>query len=257
MPQHSRVLLHSEGPALWPAQRDEAAVLKLKATTPDGVWYGTYQGVPTAPGGTVFRRAWWRDRNRFDPDDRATQNLVVARYISWDTGLKDTEGSAYAAGVVGELLPDYRLLVRDVLRDKITFPDLPDVIAAQARRCSRDGKLRAVIIEDKASGTSAYQTLRATAEGWLAERLVPFMPHGDKETRAKQGALWCRQGCVSLPQPSTSTPWLLDFEDELFNFPGAAFADQVDAFSQLLIYLEHILAEGYHARTERPVAGAA
>jgi hypothetical protein len=40
----------------------------------------------------------------------------------------------------------------------------------------------------------------------------------------------------------------LDFEDELFDFPNSAFMDQVDAFSQLIIYTENLLAEGWRAR---------
>jgi hypothetical protein len=58
---------------------------------------------------------------------------------------------------------------------------------------------------------------------------------------------------VLLPAPSELSPWLVDFEDELFTFPGSEFMDQVDAFSQLILYTENLLAEGWRAR-QQPAA---
>lgn len=245
--QH-RILLHDGGPALWPAHKPAYEIEELKATTPEAIWEATYQGNPTPPGGSVFRRAWWRNQSRFDAEDRKLVTRCVARWISWDTGLKDKAENAFTSCVVGELQPEYHLLIREVWRDRMTFPDLPEMMETFARRYNRDGKLRGVIIEDKVSGTSAYQTLSATAEGWLREILVAFMPTGDKVQRADQASIWCKNGSVWLPWPGPRAEWLVDFEDELFTFPGAAYADQVDAFSQLVIYLEHFLAAGWHAR---------
>lgn len=249
MPQNYRLLLHQRGPALWPGHKPLPEVLELKATTLEGVWEGTYQGNPVPPAGTVFHRGWWKEpETRFDAGDHKLVNLCVGRWISWDTGLKDEEQNAYSACVVGELWRDYRLGIREVWRERLQFPALPEKIAKFAHRYNVDGKLRGVIIEDKASGISAYQTLRTGADTWLANLLVAFMPTNDKETRAKQAAVWCRNGCVLLPWPGDAVPWLMDFEDELFDFPGSSFMDQVDAFSQLILWTENLLAEGWKAR---------
>ena len=51
-----------------------------------------------------------------------------------------------------------------------------------------------------------------------------------------------------LPFPGEDATWLYDFESELFNFPLSVFKDQADAFAQLVIYLENILATGWQAR---------
>ena len=51
-----------------------------------------------------------------------------------------------------------------------------------------------------------------------------------------------------LPHPSEACPWLQDFENGLFEFPETPYSDQVDAFGQLIDWLEHVLAEGWHAR---------
>jgi predicted phage terminase large subunit-like protein len=234
---------------LWPQHKPLPEVLELKGTTPVGIWEGTYQGNPMPPAGTVFQREWWKGEDRrFDAAERKLVTTCVARWISWDTGLKDEEDNAYTACVVGELWPDYRMAIREVWRERLQFPALPPKIEMYARKHNRDGKLRAVIIEDKASGISAYQTLKAGAEDWLADLLVAFMPSGDKEVRAQQAAVWCKNGCVLLPWPGLAVPWLVDFEDELFNFPGSSFMDQVDAFDQLVLFTENLLAEGWRAR---------
>lgn len=246
-----RVLLHRNGPALWPSHKSLAEILELQATTPEGIWNAVYQGSPTAPGGTIFKRAWWRQQNRYDSSPDNLQRMLskcIGRWISWDTALKDTNESAYTAAVVGELQPNYQIAMREVYRERLEFPELPQVIDRMTQRYNVDGKLRGVLIEDKASGTSAYQTLMSSSAPDAREMLIPFQPIGDKDTRANQAAVWCKNGCVLLPEPSDAVPWLLDFEEELFALPTSTFRDQGDAFAQLIIFTENILARGFHAR---------
>ena len=77
------------------------------------------------PTGKPFQAEWWaQGRNRYHIGDGKVKNLAVARYISWDTASKDREEHAYTACTVGELMPDYRMVVREVWRDKLQFPDL-------------------------------------------------------------------------------------------------------------------------------------
>jgi predicted phage terminase large subunit-like protein len=212
----------------------------------EGLWI-------TDPQGKPFKRDWWRGQNRFHLDDRGTQNKVIARYLSFDTALTDKDDSAYTACIVGELTPDYRLLIRWCWRDKLIFPDLIDFITQTAKEFNVDEKLKCVLIEDKASGISAYQTLTQSTKSWLAHMIVPFTPIGDKTQRAQQAAVWCKRGCVQLPHPNEDVGWLYDFESELFSFPDSTFKDQVDTFDQLVIYLENILSVGFHARDGEPV----
>ena len=157
--------------------------------------------------------------------------------ISFDTASKDREEHAYTACTVGELTPDYRLIVREVWRDKLQFPDLPDTIRHIAERYNYDGQLRALIIEDKSSGTSAYQTLMRSAPTWLQRILVAFQPSGDKLQRGNQAAVWAKRDCVLLPHPAEGAEWLHEFESELYSFPLSVFKDQADSFNQLIIYV--------------------
>ena len=208
----------------------------------DGLWV-------VDPTRRPFRRTWWRGQHRFDAtDERLRYGGTLARWLTWDTGFKDKEDSAYSARGVLELTPDYRLRLRDVWRDKLIFPDLVAVMERDIGRWNYDDKLRGVIIEDKATGTRAYQTLSGALTPALADLLIPFQPQGSKEQRAAQAAVWCKLGCVDLPHPSAAVPWLLPFTSELFTFPDTQFMDQVDMFSQGILFLEHYLAEGHHAR---------
>lgn len=252
MPNH-QVMLHA-GHTIWPEHKPLAEVELIRETTPDPIWFATYQGAPTRPGGHIFRAAWWQGQNRYDLEDQGLANQVYARFISWDTALKENkrpeEDHDFSAYIVAELWPDYRLGIRYAYQEHLEFPQLPGEMAAAARRWNYDEKLKAVIIEDKMAGTSALQTLRATAQDWLRGLLTPFMPTTDKETRAGQAAVWCKNNCVLFPRPAMNLWWLLDLEDQLYEFPRAAHDDFVDALSQLILYLEHYLEHGYKARME-------
>lgn len=196
-----------------------------------------------------FKREWWRGKNRFLAGlEGAGTPAVIGRWISWDTALKDKESSAYNVAVVLELLADYRVRVRFVWREKLVFPELVPEIGRLAREWDYDGKLRGVVIEDKSSGTTAFQTIGAGADKWLKGMLVLFTPNSSKEERWSQSAVWCKRDCVEFPYPSEDALFLGDFEGELFGVPDSQFKDQADAFSQGVIYLEHLIAEGYRAR---------
>jgi predicted phage terminase large subunit-like protein len=222
-----------------------------RADTVERVFRQEYEASFVDDATMIFEREWWAGQNRYDPEDKGIPYRSIARWCSWDTAMKDKVTNAYTARVAGELMPNYQLLITHVYRERLTFPSLPAIIGEDARRyyyLSPGEKLREVLIEDKSSGTSALQTLRASAEPWLVPLLKGFEPNGNKQQRAEQAAVWCRNGCVLLPHPSSAVPWLMDFENELYTAPQSEFMDQVDAFSQLILYLENYLASGWHAR---------
>lgn len=198
----------------------------------------------TDPALKPFKADWWRGQNRWTINPQQS----IARFISWDTALKDKEASDYSAVIVAELLADYRLAVREVTKERLEFPALAAKIPAVAERYAHDDKLSAVLIEDKGSGTSALQTLRQSAPAWLAALLQEFTPTVDKLQRARQASVWCSRGCVLLPHPSAASPWLHDFETQLSEFPDVLHDDDIDALTQLILYVEHYLAAGWHAR---------
>lgn len=223
-----------------------------RATQPEWWVLQEYMCQFTESGQAIFNSKWYEGSNRFDVHDSARHNRVLARWISWDTAMKDKDDNDYAACVVVELAPDYRLHVREVYRERLTFPNLLDEIVRMAQKYRKDGKLQQVVIEDKNSGTSACQTLSAATapDPWLASKIQPFTPVGSKRQRGSQAAVWCKNGSVWLPTPDEAVPWLYPFEREVFSFTGIEdeHDDQVDCFSQIIIYLENYLKTGFLAR---------
>lgn len=238
------------GEALCPQRYNVAALQRIEQNVSENTWWSLYQQEPRPAGGAVYQRAWWEsDENRFDPCNPAFRNACIARFISWDTALKDNPEAAYTSAVVIEVSPDYRAYVRDVHVEHLKYPDLMERIQQLAVRYNFDNKLHSVIIEDKASGISALQDLRKNAPAWLKAKVRGFSPEtASKVARAHEAAIRCKNGSVLLPFPTDETKWLLDFEDELFSFPGSLRMDRVDAFTQLILCLEDILILGERGR---------
>lgn len=248
MPVIRYVQLHDQR-VLWPEHLSLESVLELQTTTPEYIFETTYNGNMVQPSGAVFKREWWDGKNRYHLEDLQgpVPNPSVARYISLDTASSEAENAAYTAWAVGDLLADYHLAIIEIGRARLDFPDLIGYIQGLYDRYQTyDELLYGIIIEDKSSGIGALQTLKQA--GNIASILKGFNPRVDKPTRWSQAAVWCKLGCVWLPWPAPQFPWLLDAEEELFTVPGAPQLDQADAFSQLILFLENLLAEGNKAR---------
>jgi hypothetical protein len=238
------------GELLFPQLFDEKSVLQQASQLGERGTAAQQQQRPAPKSGFIFLREWFENnRNRYDPTDRSYYNKSVGRWLSWDTALKDDEQNDYTALTVWELLPDYRLLLRYAWWRKLQFPQLAKAIADEAKRWMYDGKLRGIIIEDKASGISALQTLRQ-GEQEIADLLIAFQPGTVSKTgRARQASLWFERDCILLPEPADEVPWLIEYEDILYEFPTKVIKDPVDSTSQAILHLENLLAEGWQART--------
>lgn len=199
-----------------------------------------------ADGARVWDKEWCLERVTLVPDDLAMSAGVVARALSYDTAAKDKDTNAYSVCCVGELMADYRMRLRFVWRDRLLFPKLATRVERDIERWDYDGKLRDIIIEDQSTGTSLYQTLAASGSERVRSLLRAFRPTGSKDQRFEQAGVWVQNGSFLLPEPSALSPWLIAFEDELFEEPE--FLDQRDTVSQLILFYEHLLAVGWRAR---------
>lgn len=242
------------GEALCPERYNIAKLRKMERRIGDYYFGALYQQRPQPASGAIFKREWWdREQNRYDGSDRAHRNRVVARWIVYDTALKDGAGNDYSAAAVWELWPDYRVAIRHMWNERIQSAMLPERMEADAVEWNKDGKLRGLVIEDKGSGTNAIQTLRMAAPQWLADMIFEFMPTGTKTYRARLASIWCERNCILLPTPSMQNgDWynaLLDANTgQLWLFPHAAHDDMVDTISSGIMYLEHYIKEGWDLR---------
>lgn len=234
------------GELLWPERFPDFFVANLKATLgPDAP--GQLQQRPSPEGGGIYQMRWWAEgRNRYDVGDR---QRVAGRWLLIDTAMKDKESNDFSACTLFELMADLRVRVRPLWSERLLFPALTRKIVETAEAWRGENLLMEVVIEDKQSGTSAIQTLQATAPGWLRRRIVAFQPVGDKPYRYRQSTAWCDLGCVLLPEEGDPrVPELVPLQYQLENVPAVEHDDYADTFAMGVIYLENYLAKGYQRR---------
>jgi phage terminase large subunit-like protein len=245
------------GEALDPNRYNEVSLARTKASMSDRDgrdWEALYQQHPTPAGGTIYKEAWWEaGRNRFLIDDPARPARVVGRYLFIDTAIQDKESNDYTACLTFEVSRELQLYLVDLWEEHLAFPDMLRRIVESSRKAIWDRRLKGVVIEDRVSGTSAIQTLRAAGPSWLKPLIQPFMPIESKEQRARQASIWADRGLVWLPFPDDQVEWLPYFEDRLYKFPGVRDKDAIDAFDMGILYLEHYLEKAWERMVRRAV----
>lgn len=147
---------------------------------------------------------------------------------SWDTAIKISSSCDYSVcttwGVKGG---NYYLV--DMLRQRLDYPSLKE----KARKLSKRWNPKIILIEDKASGQSIIQDLRADG----VQNIVPQKPKLDKITRFAAVMPLFQEGRVVLP---SSVNWLHDFLQEVTLFPNSRNDDIVDSVSQFLGYMKEL-----------------
>ncbi len=206
-----------EGEPLWPSRFSLGKLERIRRTIGGSAWAALYQQRPAAAEGAIFRREWWQTY---------TAATLPARFesivLSLDTAFKAGAANDYSVGLVlGVGKTGYFVL--DIWRERAEFPALKRAIEMLALKWKPD----ALLIEDKASGQSLIQELKAGSR--LA--VLPIRVDSDKVTRAVAVTPLCEAGKVYLPEDA---PWLAEFIEEISSFPAAPHDDQVDALTQAL-----------------------
>lgn len=199
-----------------------------KRTVGSRTWQAQYQGSPTAPEGTMFKRTSWRMYDVPQWLERDDGSRIVTGFddllISWDMAFKGTDGSDYVAGQVwGRRGADAFLL--DQIHGHMDFVETLQRFKELAARWPQ-ALLK--LVEDKANGTAVMSMLGRTVPG-----MVPVEPDGGKVARAAAVSPLVEARNVWLPEPEIA-PWISDFIEEAAGFPTAKHDDQVDAMTQAL-----------------------
>ena len=203
-----------EGELMFPERFGEAQVVELETTLGSYGAAGQLQQRPAPRGGGIIKEQWFHYYTVLPRLDFRT--------IHADTAQKTGEENDYSVfqcwgrSTVGEAV------LIDQIRGKWEAPEL--LVQSRAfwlkQQAAGGAPLRAMMVEDKVSGTGLIQTLRR--EG------VPVLPvqrDKDKISRAHDAAPFIESGNVLLPMDA---PWLSDFLMEAATFPGGAHDDQLD-----------------------------
>lgn len=179
------------------------------------LFYSSGISVPDLVGasGLIVKREWLKF---YTPEEKPKSFELIVQ--SWDTANKNTELANYSACTTWGL-KDRHLYLLDVFRRKMEFPELKRLVRELARL--HDANI--VLIEDKASGSSLIQELRA--EHFSMVQAAPAMD-GDKIMRLRSQTAKIDGGFALFPKRA---PWLDVYLSELIGFPNAKNDDQVDS----------------------------
>lgn len=229
------------GDPLLSVQREEtrdaalARWAEIRAEVGPYVWDALYQQRPSAPGGSVFLREWWRF---YDSAPTDFDQVIT----SWDLTFGSATGDFVVGQAWGRVGPDFYLL--DQVRDRLGFTEQ---LAAMRSLAARWPSATAHVVEQAANGAAAIETLSREIPG-----VVPVKPRGSKEMRAAAVAPAVESGNVFLPRRAE---WLYATLGELTAFPTGAHDDTVDALSQAISRLrdrhDGTLESGTSSRSER------
>jgi predicted phage terminase large subunit-like protein len=167
--------------------------------------------------GNLISPAWLRSYDVL-PEREAGDKIVQ----SWDCAAKSGELNDYSACITF-LVRRNQFYVVDVLREKLTYPELKKKVLQQRDRFAAD----VVLVEDTGHGTALIQELRDSG----SLHAIGIRPEADKITRMSAQSAKIEAGQLFLP---VKAPWLEDFKTELLAFPAGRHDDMVDALSQFL-----------------------
>lgn len=208
--------IDDNGDALWPERFSRERLLQIKDMSPRD-FESLYQQRPTLREGNLIKRS----QIKFY---KTLPERLDSQVQSWDLSFSDSDDSAFTVGLnFGKLKGEYYLI--DRIKDKANFTGQIQMIRSFSAKHPRS---LTKLIEKKANGDAVINTLQREISG-----IISIIPTRSKELRMESCSPLFEAGNVYLPDPSIA-PWVNDYIEELVNFPNSAYADQVDATSQVL-----------------------
>jgi predicted phage terminase large subunit-like protein len=205
-----------EEAALWP-ERFPLDALKKRQRLDAREFASLYQQSPYIQGGNLIKTSWWQSYPTADRPD--TPTVIIAA----DTAFKKTETADYSVLLTLGLTNAGDILVLDLFRERLDFPELKrSAISLSARWRGRG--LRGLYVEDKASGQSLIQELRSQS----GISVLPVRVSTDKVSRLNAVSPLIEGGRVFLPDKAE---WLDDFMNEAQSFPNGKHDDIIDALT--------------------------
>lgn len=240
-----------KGEPLWANRYDKTFLQGIK-TSLQYDYVALYQGAPTTPEGTKFRRANFQPITPLMLDMMNVKPLKRAR--SWDLAWSSSTSADWTVGIRATLysevhpkdpkfnaekkppaafnLPPVFVVVEDVVRWQLEWDNYAEKMLEVTKG---DGPGFEVLIEATASQSTAFKSLRSDVR-LIDTRLIPIRPDSDKEIRAKPSMRFSALNGITVYQPRLGDPyvWEEPFLKELGDFPRGVNDDQVDAMTQLI-----------------------
>jgi len=172
-----------------------------------------YQQNPQPERGVIVQRDWLKF---YHDEDKPKQFDIVLQ--SWDTAVKDTELANFSVCTTWGI-KNAKAYLLHVFRKKLEFPNLKKAVKDLA--AFQDATV--VLVEDKSSGSSLIQELRAS--GMSIVQPSPVL-EGDKIMRLRARTAQIEGGSILFPD---TAGWREAYLSELLSFPNSKYDDQVDS----------------------------
>lgn len=195
-------------------------VERLRQSMGELFFSAQYQQEPIPLAGNLIKAEWFKQY-----DVGPTQTYDDLLVVSIDTAMKGSPSADFSVATVWLARGDNAYLI-DLWRERVDYPELRRAIY-RLREKYHDAT---ILIEDKGSGTSLIQDLRANNIA-----VIGINPDGDKPTRVAKISAQFEAGSVFLP---TKAAWLSSLKAELLGFPNVKHDDQVDSVSQALSWIK-------------------
>jgi len=244
------------GELLFPGMFPQSVLDELRADMGDADFETQFNQRPSATGGTLFKRGWFRywrgptDSDKPPPDllgkeidadapppilfdPRACKHLTLSVDASFKDKTTAKRAPDFVVGTVWAQHPEFpslRILV-DLIRGQWGYTRTVDEIKGI---CDRYPAIRAVLVEDKANGPAIIETLKRDP-AFRTRSVISINPGRDSKTaRAQATTVIFKAGDVVIPLHKA---WLKAYLYELLAFPGGKHDDQVDSTVQALLHL--------------------
>lgn len=221
------------GELLWAERMGRPELDGLRRQLGSYRYAGQFDQQPVPRGGGMFKRAWWRRYGAL-PELERVEIFVDSAF---KTGVGNDPSALVAWGT--DALGSYYVL--DAWVERVEYPELLLAVHGFHQKHAHRAPVVPVVVEDKASGQSAIQTLSrplptlsGTALPALPVIAFPVNAGESKIARAQGVTPLVEAGRVFLP---LDAPWVEDFIVEHERFPNAAHDDQVDTTSMALARL--------------------
>ena len=220
-PYQTTTFHRKEGEILQPSLTPRTHLEALRRSMTPYHFAAQYQQNPQPPLGNLVQREWLKF---YTPAEMPQKFGTILQ--SWDTAVKDTELANFSVCTTWGVKSGKAYLL-DVLRRKLVFPALKKAIQTHAEL----HEATVVLIEDKSSGSSLIQQLRA--DGLSKVRAAPALD-GDKIMRLNGHTPMIEGGFVLFPK---TADWLETYTSELLSFPSSSYDDQVDSTVYALAWI--------------------
>lgn len=225
------------GEVLWKEKVSDEALKRLEANMSPFAIAGQLQQRPDLEAGGIYPESIWQYW-----DQELQSHHVLRLLASWDAAFKKGMNNSFTVGVAAAEVPapntelGARLLLLPRLhRERMNWKDMKPAVQAFDTGLRRDFQkpwVDKTLVEEKALGAAILDEFEGTIMN-----MEGINPGTDsKSARAEAASPYVANGSVLLPFGVPAFEKGGAWTEEFKNFPNGAHDDQVDAFSQLVLW---------------------